>query len=162
MKDTWQSLSQSARISLTLSLILPGSSRQPHGPLRVPRSSQVSDKVPRNSRTCQGSRAQKLLCKLPHLLAASVSSALGAMLWTWWLYGPTERDRTSIYMTYKQIPCLPNQKLKSSFFFMKRVHAGGGQIARQPVMNSEWLIRIHLVEIETMELNLWDTSKSFH
>lgn len=51
---------------------------------------------------------------------------------------PYRGTKQAYAATYSQIPCLFNWKLRSSF--LKRVHASGGQVSSQPVMNSEWIM----------------------
>lgn len=51
LKDSWRSLSQAARATLTLAS--PGNNRHPQCPQRLPRSAQIPEKVPRSSRRHQ-------------------------------------------------------------------------------------------------------------
>lgn len=135
--------------------------------LRVPRSSQVSDKMPRNSRTCQGSRPQKLLRKLLQLLVASVSCAQGAVLWPWWLRRPILEEQNkhiqhrgtkqTYTATYSQIPCL-TENLGQVFWKLSMQVEARFPVNLQWILSGSWAAYTFTVEIRTVGLDRWDIS----
>lgn len=138
MRDSWQSLSESAGTNLTLSLALPGSSSNlmflwwfpgvPRSLKKCPETQEhVKEAQPRNCFANCDIYWLPLLVVLWELCSGSEGYV-----------DPYSGTKQTYIATHSQIPCLFNWKLRSSF--LKRVHASGGQISSELVMISEWII----------------------
>lgn len=138
MRDSWQSLSESAGTNLILSLALPGSSSNLTVLWRFPGIPRSLTKCPETQGHVKEAQPRKCfancdICWLPLLVVLwELCSGSDGYVDP---YRGTKQAHTA---TYSQIPSLFSWKLRSSF--LKRVHANGDQISSQLAMISEWIM----------------------